>query len=383
MVLITLEDSDTRTASDLAGKRLMYRRHLSGGNIAALLFRQGLTSSNYTGLTHSHDAMSVYITDQPFKQQSSGISSRIIDPHDYGVDFYVIYSLLLNDMPRFVQSARRPLVKRSSEAGHTPRILLRMVDLIIEKYAPQITRSELLFEAEATIKLPQRNGITLGSVDRVSMKNQFKSLGYLPLENNLEGVWLSGRIHRPGFRRLMDQQAIALFTTLIGTAMILMLALFSNRLRVRVSERADELRVANDELRCMVTKLESARNKANDASRAKDLFLANTSHDIRTPMNGIYGSLQMLGNTLKHESSKMLVKGALVASRHLLEILNDKLDIAKIEAGKLSVENTAFDLSELITSILDTNSSLATEKGIFLNAELELEQNVFSPIRCG
>jgi ABC-type nitrate/sulfonate/bicarbonate transport system substrate-binding protein len=98
MVLITLEDSDTRSASDLAGKRLMYRRHLSGGNIAALLFLQGLTSSNYTGLTHSHDAMSlvrgevdamsVYITDQPFKQQSSGISSRIIDPHDYGVDFY-------------------------------------------------------------------------------------------------------------------------------------------------------------------------------------------------------------------------------------------------------------------------------------------------------
>jgi ABC-type nitrate/sulfonate/bicarbonate transport system substrate-binding protein len=88
MVLITLEDSDIRSASDLAGKRLMYRRHLSGGNIAALLFRQGLTSSNYTGLTHSHDAMSVYITDQPFKQQSSGISSRIIEPHDDGVDFY-------------------------------------------------------------------------------------------------------------------------------------------------------------------------------------------------------------------------------------------------------------------------------------------------------
>jgi signal transduction histidine kinase len=91
----------------------------------------------------------------------------------------------------------------------------------------------------------------------------------------------------------------------------------------------------------------------------------------------------MLGNTLKNESSKKLVNGALVASQHLLEILNDILDIAKIEAGKLSVENTAFDLSELITSILDTNSSLATEKGIFLNAELELEQNgVFSdPVR--
>ena len=390
MVLITLEDSGIEVAEDLRGKRLMYRRHQSGGNIEAFLFNVDLNPGDYSELPHSYDvmslvrgevdAMSVYVTDQPFRLQNSDIQSRVIDPADYGIDFYgdllVTSERYASLFPNRADQFGEATLKGWEYARDHPE---QLVDLIVDKYAPDISRSKLRYEADATIQLLEAGGVPIGTIDRgrlFSMKNQFKSLGHLRTESDLEGLVLSDFINRPWFRRLTDQQATALAAgTLLGLAIILMLALFTTRLRVKVAEQTGELRVANRELQTTVSELELARNRADEASRAKDLFLANMSHEIRTPMNGIYGSLQILNNTLQTDDSKKLVGGALVASQHLLEILNDILDLAKIKAGKLNIEISAFDLSELITNTLGTYTSLAEEKRLFFKASLNLDQN--------
>ncbi len=99
--------------------------------------------------------------------------------------------------------------------------------------------------------------------------------------------------------------------------------------------------------------LQAAYDAANQASAAKTSFLANMSHDIRTPMNGIIGMTAIAG---AHLDDKERVKDCLskitVASKHLLGLLNEVLDMSKIESGKLELQNEEFSLPELMDDLI-------------------------------
>lgn len=97
----------------------------------------------------------------------------------------------------------------------------------------------------------------------------------------------------------------------------------------------------------------SARKKADLSNEAKGTFLANVSHEIRTPLNGIMGAATLLLDTPINREQSDYVRTISQSSDFLLSLINDLLDLSKIEAGKFSVENTSFNLSELIISCLD------------------------------
>jgi len=94
-----------------------------------------------------------------------------------------------------------------------------------------------------------------------------------------------------------------------------------------------------------------ARKEAEDGARAKSEFLANMSHEIRTPMNGILGMIHLLTSTELTAKQQEYISVANSSAESLLTIINDILDLSKIEAGRLELENIEFDLPKLIEDI--------------------------------
>jgi len=116
--------------------------------------------------------------------------------------------------------------------------------------------------------------------------------------------------------------------------------------------------------------LEVARDIAEAASRAKSTFLANMSHELRTPMNAIMG---MTAIALRHADNARLkdqLEKIDSASRHLLHVINDILDISKIEAERLILEHTRFRLGEPVENLLSLLGHKVTEKGLRLDIDL-------------
>jgi signal transduction histidine kinase/ActR/RegA family two-component response regulator len=117
--------------------------------------------------------------------------------------------------------------------------------------------------------------------------------------------------------------------------------------------------------------LKEARDRAEKMSQAKGEFLANMSHEIRTPMNGVIGTLQLLEDTELSQDQHEFVNTAHKSADALLAILNDILDLSKIEAGKLSFENIPFDFRQIIKDIVVLHSLKSEQQGVSLKQEID------------
>ena len=137
------------------------------------------------------------------------------------------------------------------------------------------------------------------------------------------------------------------------------------------------LKVLNQTLKLEVgartEELQSALERAEAADRLKSAFLATMSHELRTPLNSIIGFtgivLQGLAGPLNEEQTKQLgmVRGS---ARHLLELINDVLDISKIEAGQLAIRAEPFDLVTSLERVVGLVRPMAAQKGLALVADL-------------
>jgi signal transduction histidine kinase len=114
------------------------------------------------------------------------------------------------------------------------------------------------------------------------------------------------------------------------------------------------------------------REEAEDSKKIKEQFLANMSHEIRTPMNAIKGMTELLSEKTHDDESLRYIHAISQSSNNLLVILNDILDLSKIQAGKFFIQRVAFSLKEQVMLMYDTLLVLANEKGIDLILNYDL-----------
>jgi len=159
-----------------------------------------------------------------------------------------------------------------------------------------------------------------------------------------------------------------------GDSEIDRLALAFNQMAAAAETRMAQIRDLNATLEARVAQrtaeLATARDAAEAASRAKSSFLANMSHEIRTPLNAILGLTHLLRGEAAPTQAERLGKID-TAGKHLLAILNDVLDLSKIEAGKLQLEHSDFSLADVLDHVHSLLADSAREKGLEIHIDTD------------
>uniref|UniRef100_B0SYW3 histidine kinase n=1 Tax=Caulobacter sp. (strain K31) TaxID=366602 RepID=B0SYW3_CAUSK len=197
-------------------------------------------------------------------------------------------------------------------------------------------------------------------------------------------IWVGQIVYTQNFRHqpaaLLAVSAFAPMTSLLvfplffydahGTAANVarwgLMAVVLTTINVMLSNRA-----AASRMDALTRNLREERERALEANRAKSTFVAVTSHELRTPMNGLLGMAYALDRSNLNEAQRRHVRLMIKSGDSLMQVLNDVLDLSKIEAGKVDLDHVATNLHDLIRSAGDAWRDAAAEKGLWLRTEID------------
>lgn len=394
LVMVAREDKaskGTQGIHDLVGKRVMIEPQ--SDELVAYLKQEGVLLDHLRLLPHSFepkdliegrvDAMSAYVSNELFYLDRANFSYQVYTPRTGGIDFYgdnlFTTEQELNAHPERVRAFREASLRGWQYAMQHPE---EIADLIVSQYSSRHPRDFYLFEAQRMVALLRPDLIEVGYMSRgrwQHIANTYADLGLLPRDYKLDGF-----IYEPAVPLDLTRFYVALLLLATVSAIALYIHRINRRLSRALQESRDnlllaeqlrqDLEVERDHLEEMVLArtqaLVIAKEAAEAANRAKSTFLANMSHELLTPMNGIMGMTQLARRKANDPKQLEQLDKLSYSAERLLSLIQDVLDISRIEAEQLHLEMADFSLSEVVASLTTLTRHRAQEKGLDFSIEL-------------
>jgi signal transduction histidine kinase/CheY-like chemotaxis protein len=355
-IFLELEDSGISNVSDLAGKRVMIEPQAA--ELYAYLAHEKVPIESLTILPHSFtaedlvakkvDAMSAYITDEPFALHKAGIEYSAFNPRSSGVDFYgdcfFTTEYQVKEFPDRTRAFYQATLKGWNYALEHPA---EIIELILNKYSKRKSREALQFEAASMRDLIHPDIVPIGYMYEGRWKHIMET--YEELGMIKEPVPLKRFLYdpnpKPDHTWLFWMGGILLGGAIIVLGVVLPIWRLNR-------------------------KLSAAKDAAEKANQAKTRFVATVSHELRAPMNGVVGFAGLLSRTPLSEEQRDFVKLIDTSAQSLVALIDDLLDFSKIEAGGIEIEAVDFSLYEMVADVRQFFEPLAATKSLPLRVQI-------------
>ena len=375
LIYLSRRDSAIRTPGDLVGKKVMTGSSDRYSELFAMLRNEGVKIDGIEINRHTfniddvidkkYDVMSAYMTDGPWQMERRGVQPAVLNPADYGIDFYgdILFTSQreVDEHPERVAAFTRASLKGWRYAMSNVDEIIRHILTLDGIGERNITEEFLRNEAAEMQKLIQPEFVALGHMNPARWRHIADALiGLGALKSDVD---VNDMVYRPARRD--DYSGILNIVAVVAAGLLLvvgMIGIWTLLLRRQVKIRTAELKTEWD-----------AREKAEAANRGKSELLATMNHELRTPLNAVVGFSQLLSMGLKgpiNDDQAEIIRAIRSSGEHLLGLVTGFLDLSKIESGNYQFVEVNINTGQMLQEIITVFDDAVRKSGVRLSAEL-------------